>query len=479
MPKPIKPSKTSLPKNLIPLPRLSAGEVGRAARLGKPMARRVHFIGIGGIGMSSLARWFLAQNWLVTGSDAAKGVITQELAKDGIKVKIGHKKANLPKNTDLVVMTSAIPSDNPELLAAEALGIKAVRYSEALGNLTRQYKTIAIAGSHGKSSTTAMVASILIKAGMDPTVIIGTKMSGWNFRAGKSEWLVIEADEYKGAFWNYKPYAAIVTNVDLEHIDFYKNLSAVKNSFLKFLNSVSKEGYMVLNGDNENLVSIIPRVKQGNIIVFSAGDKKLIERIKKIIKVPGTHNVMNALAAWRLASALGIKDEVIEKAVAGYKGVWRRIEYKGETPGGVKVFDDYAHHPTEVKATLQALREKFPKQKIAVCFEPHQQRRLTSLYKEFVNSWTDADYVLLADVYNPKGRDEASKTKNSESLARDINRLPSLSPRSLSEVGSKALYVGHGKNIRSAVAKLPLKKGDILVMMGAGSIADITPTLFK
>ncbi len=330
-----KPPKSSSPKAPLPLPRPTAGEVGRAVRLGKPMAGRVHFIGIGGIGMSSLARWFLAQNWLVTGSDAAKGVITQELAKDDIKVKIGHKKANLPKNADLVVMTSAIPSDNPELLAAEALGIKAVRYSEALGNLTRQYKTIAIAGSHGKSSTTAIVASILIKAGMDPTVVIGTKVDlprrgetktgGWNFRAGKSEWLVIEADEYKGAFWNYKPYAAIVTNVDLEHVDFYKNLSAVKNSFLKFLNSVSKEGYMVLNGDNENLVSIIPRVKQGNIIVFSAGDKKLIERIKKIIKVPGTHNVMNALAAWRLASALGIKDEVIEKAVAGYKGAHQNV----------------------------------------------------------------------------------------------------------------------------------------------------------
>jgi UDP-N-acetylmuramate--alanine ligase len=148
--------------------------------------------------------------------------------------------------------------------------------------------------------------------------------------------------------------------------------------------------------------------------------------------------------------------------------------------GGVKVFDDYAHHPTEVKATLQALREKFPKQKIAVCFEPHQQRRLTSLYKEFVNSWVDANYVLLADVYNPKGRDEISKTKNSESLARDINRLPSSCELGVvSRELPKAIYVGPGKNIRSAVAKLPLKKGDVLVMMGAGSIADITPTLFK
>ncbi len=419
--------------------------------------------------MSSLARWFLAQNWLVTGSDAAKGVITQELAKDGTKVKIGHKKANLPKNADLVVMTSAIPADNPELLASQALGIKTVRYSEALGNLTRQYKTIAIAGSHGKSSTTAMVASILIKAGMDPTVIIGTKMDGWNFRAGKSEWLVIEADEYKGAFWNYRPYAAIVTNVDLVHVDFYKNLSAVKNSFLKFLNSVSPEGCMVLNGDNQNLVSIIPRIKKGNIIIFSEGDKKIIEKIKKVINVPGRHNVMNALAAWHLAKALGIKEGVIEKAIAGYKGVWRRIEYKGTTPKGIRVFDDYAHHPTEVRATLQALREKFPTRKIAVCFEPHQQRRLTSLYKEFVGAWNDADYVLLIDVYNPKGRDEVSETKNSKSLAKDINKLSPV----------KATHIGSEKNIKANIAKLPLSKNDVIVMMGAGSIADVTPSLLK
>ena len=457
--KPLKPSKPLPSKTALLLPRQFSGEAGK----------RVHFIGIGGIGMSSLARWFLAQNWLVTGSDAVKSAITQELAKDGIKVKIGHKRANLPNKADLVVMTSAIPADNPELQAAEALGIKAVRYAEALGNLTRQYKTIAIAGSHGKSSTTAMVASILIKAGMDPTVVIGTKMDGWNFRAGKSEWLVIEADEYKGAFWNYRPYAAIVTNIDLEHVDFYKDLSAVKNSFLKFLNSVSPEGYMVLNGDNGNVVSIIPRIKQGNIVIFSEGDKKIIEKIGRVIKVPGKHNIMNALAAWRLAESLGIKEDVMEKALLGYKGVWRRIEYKGTSAKGFKVFDDYAHHPTEVRATLQALREKFPRQKIAVCFEPHQQRRLASLYKDFVGSWNDADYVLLADVYIPKGRDEASKVKNSENLAKDINKL---SP-------GKAVYIGAAKNARQSIAKLPLKKNDIVVMMGAGSIADETPLILK
>lgn len=430
--------------------------------------KRVHFIGIGGIGMSSLARWFLAQNWLVGGSDATKSIITQELIKDGIKVKIGHKKTNLPQNTDLVIYTSAITlQNNPEFQKAIELGIKTQVYAEALGVLTRQYKTIAIAGSHGKSSTTAIVASILIKAGMDPTVIIGTKMNGSNFRSGKSEWLVIEADEYKGAFWNYSPYSAIVTNIDLEHVDFYKNLSAVKNSFLKFLNAVSRDGYAILNGDNENLLAIIPRFKQKNIITFSSNDKKIIDRIKNVIKVPGRHNIMNALSAWRMAKTLGIKDSVIEKALAEYKGVWRRIEYKGVTKNGIKLFDDYAHHPTEIRASLQAIREKFPNKKIAVYFQPHQQKRLVALYKDFINSFSDADYVLLIDVYNPKGRDELSQNINAKSLAKDINKLDP----------EKATYISHIKNIKKNIAKISLKKNDIAVIMGAGDIANITPLL--
>lgn len=441
----------------------------RAGFSSKEGQNRAHFIGIGGIGISSLARWFLAQNWIITGSDAVKNAITQDLVKDGIKVKIGHKTTNLPKNTDLVVYSAAIPAENPELKAAKALGVKQLKYPEALGVLTKQYKTIAIAGSHGKSSTTAMVSSILIKAGMDPTVIIGTKLNGWNFRAGKSEWLVIEADEYKGAFWNYKPYAAIVTNIDLEHIDFYKNLSAVKNSFVKFLNSVSPDGCMVLNGDNPNSVSIIPRIKRGNIIVFSAGDKKIIEKIKKIIKVPGRHNVENALAAWQLTKALGIKENIIEKSISEYKGIWRRIEYKGLTPKGIKVYDDYAHHPTEIRATLQALREKFPKSKIVCVLQPHQNKRLVSLYRDFINSFADADYVLLPDVYNPKGRDEVSQNINSKSLAKDINKL----------FTDKARWIQDLKNIKKEISKLPLIKGDIIVMMGAGDIVDTTPLLLK
>ena len=465
---------------------------------------QVHFIGIGGIGTSSLARYFLAQNWLVTGSDAVNSVITQELAKDGIEVKIGHKKSNLPKNAHLVIHTAAMPADNPEFKLAEKLGIKIQTYPQALGELTKKYKTIAIAGSHGKSSTTAMVATILIKAKMDPTVIIGTKINGWNFRAGKSEYLVIEADEYKGAFWNYYPYAAIVTNIDLEHVDFYKNLTAVKNSFLKFLKHIPENGHIILNGDNKNVASIIPRLKKGNIATFSHKDKKIINKIKKIIKVPGRHNIMNALAAFKLSKALGIEEEIILKALSSYKGVWRRIEYKGNTPEGYKVFDDYGHHPTEIKATLQAIYEKFPKKNIVCVFQPHQQKRLVALYKDFTTSFADADYILIPNVYNPKGRDELSHNINSESLAKDINKSLSTPSSVITTTTSvipatsvittttsvipakagiqnfpRAKYIGSLKNIPKEIKKLPLKKGDIIVMMGAGDIAEITPLLLK
>jgi UDP-N-acetylmuramate--alanine ligase len=423
--------------------------------------------------MSSLSRWFLAQKWLVTGSDAARSSITRELSKDGVSVKIGHKEANLPKKADLVVVSAAVPADNAELALAVKLGIKVQRYSECLGDLTRKYKTIAVCGSHGKSSTTAMVATIFIKAKLDPTVVIGTKLDGWNFRAGKSEWLIIEADEYNGAFWNYKPYAAVVTNIDLEHVDFYKDLSAVKNSFYKFLRSA--ERYVVANKDNKNAFDVSQKIKTAKVTYFSAADKVRVEKLKNILKVPGTHNVMNALAAWKMAELIGVEEDVILKAIASYKGVWRRLEYKGRTPEGVKIFDDYAHHPTEIKASLQAIREKYATEHLICVFQPHQSRRLVALYKDFISSFDDADSVLTLDTYNPKGRDEVSQNINATSLAEAINKRNG---------SKKSFYIGSHKNIRKTLTSLVKDKGlkagkTVAVLMGAGDVSDETDKLVK
>ncbi len=452
--------------------KLSVKALSGRASLGEPSARRVHFVGIGGIGMSSLARYFLAQNWLVTGSDAEKGVLTKELTKEGIKVHIGHKATNMPKNASFVVKSAAIPADNEELVAATSLNIPIKTYSETLGGITKDMKTVAICGSHGKSTTTAMVASIFIKAKMDPTVVIGTKLNGWNFRSGKSEWLIIEADEYTGAFWNYHPDHAICVNIDLEHIDFYKNLTAVKASFKKFLTKIPKGGVVVMNKDNDNSVSVSQNIKNGRVIFFSSKEKARIEKLRSVLKVPGAHNVMNALAAWHLAESVGIDEKTILSSLSSYKGVWRRLELKGSSKSkGYKIFDDYAHHPTEIKASLSALKEKYHNKYLVCVFQPHQSRRLIGLYKDFVGAFSDADSVFLFDVYNPKGRDEISKKYNSQTLAKDIP-------------GNKAKYISSGKDLKKMISKMAIEdkvkeKNMVVVLMGAGTITDLAPSLLK
>ncbi len=229
------------------------------------MKPRIHFIGIGGIGTSALARWFLVKGYKVSGSDASPSETTQELRRQGIKVFIGHKALNLDKNTDLVVHTAAIKLENPEFNKAKELKIPVMTYSQALGSLTRQYKTIAIAGAHGKSTTTALMSLVAIKAKLDPTVIVGTKLkefSGSNFRNGKSEYLIIEADEYANAFSNYFPWAAIILNIDREHLDYYKNLSEIKNAFLGFIGNVKSGGILILNKDDKNLFSLKNKIAQ-------------------------------------------------------------------------------------------------------------------------------------------------------------------------------------------------------------------------
>ncbi|MBI1838720.1 MAG: hypothetical protein HYR95_00230 [Candidatus Colwellbacteria bacterium] len=238
---------------------------------------KVHFIGIGGIGISALARYFLAQNWLVSGSDASKTQESVEIAKDGAKVKIGHKKSNIRPNLDLVVYSQAIPQDNLEIMEAKRLKIPVKTYPEALGELTTKYKTLAVAGSHGKSTTTALLGLIFLEAKLDPTVIVGTKLKefgGKNFRLGRSKYLIIEADEYKGSFLNYSPEAILITNIDREHLDYYKDLTSIKKSFLKFMNNLNPGGILVLNKDDKNLFSLKSKLENKKVIWFSLRDAK-------------------------------------------------------------------------------------------------------------------------------------------------------------------------------------------------------------
>jgi len=437
----------------------------------------VHFIGIKGIGISSLAKWFKARGWKVSGSDIA------------IK---GHKASFLPKDARLVIYSNAISKNNPELLKAKKLGIKTFSYPEALGELTKIYKPIAVAGSHGKSTTTALLSLILIGADLDPTVIIGTKLGqfgGSNFRNGKSGWLVIEADEWKGAFWRYSPLYAIVTNIDKEHLDFYKNFSNVKKSFLKFIKNIGAmrphSGILVLNKDDKPLYDLRNQInkiaRKNNVKVLWYGTILLqysaYQRVKKVLRIPGRHNVSNALAAYTLAKSLGIKEKTILDAFKKYKGAWRRMEYRGMFHvSGFKsrVYDDYAHHPTEIKATLAAFREKFPKSKIVCVFQPHQADRLKRLFKEFQAAFKDADYLILLPIYKVAGRDHRKdKRFTSKILASKIPGAIYLkNPKKLPQIIKKTFNSQHSHTNS-------YNSHYILVMMGAGDIVKYTSLLLR
>ncbi|MDR3581846.1 MAG: UDP-N-acetylmuramate--L-alanine ligase [Candidatus Pacebacteria bacterium] len=447
----------------------------------------VHFVGIGGIGVSALARYFLSQNWAVSGSDAARHVITDGLKKDAINVKIGHKRANVPPDTSIIIKSQAIPGDNPEIKEAARRGIKVLSYPEALGSITRQYRTIAIAGSHGKSTTTALAALLLIRNGLDPTVVIGNNLKefgGQNFRIGKSDWLVIEADEYGRAFYHYSPSIAMVTNIDREHLDIYKNITDAKNAFMHFLANTVAGGALILNRDDKNLRSLKTRIaalakrKKLRVIWYSAKDPSTA-KIEKVMKIFGTHNLSNAESVYQLGTLLGFGEKNTLAAIGSYRGAWRRMEYRGTMKlGGGKapVYDDYAHHPTEIKATLRAIKEQFPKQPLICVFQPHQTKRLELLFKEFTGAFDDADITMLLPIYRVRGRDEAG-SQSSESLTEAIRRR---------DPDRYVVYVERAKDLPAAVKDFylssPFAKKDrspVIVMMGAGDVVNATASLIK
>lgn len=445
----------------------------------------VYFIGIGGIGMSALARWFKANGYNIEGSDLVKSSTTEELMREGIVVYIGaHDGARISRKISRVIYNQAVPLDNPELQRAKELGIPLATYPQALGELTKIYRTIAIAGAHGKSTTTALVALIMQHAKLGPTVIIGTKLKEFdngNFRLGKGEHLVIEADEWKGSFWNYFPFAALVTNIDREHLDFYKNFTAVKKSFLRFLGNVYPYGLVVLNKDDKNLSALRKRVKRP--IVWYTVNSKEAEAVKKVIKIPGSHNLSNAIGAYTLCRALGIKKSIILSAISMYNGAWRRSEFRGCFEGA-DVYDDYGHHPTEIKATLQGFKEKFPNKKLICVFQPHQRERLKILFKDFVEAFDAADDLVLLEIYNVAGREEKRTRINSQKLARAISARRDASvpvPKNMKELKAtlKEKIAGALPVIARRATARPSYNNVIIVMMGAGTINEWTDDLLR
>lgn len=380
------------------------------------MARKIHFIGIGGIGVSSLAQYYLATGDKVSGSDVARSEITDLLTKKGIKIFIGQSAQNI-SDYDLVIHSAAIKEGNPEYDEAGRRGIKTILYAEAIGELTKKYKTIAVSGSHGKSTTTAMIALILIQAGLDPTVIIGTKLrelENNNFRLGESQWLVLEADEYNRSFYNYHPQIIVLTNIDAEHLDIYGDLEGVKKGFAHYLKNLTATGTLIANGQDKTVRAVVENM-------FEAGTRQVVlyndrDLARHRLSVPGSHNESNAEAAYQVGKLLDLSDEVIRASLKGFKGTWRRLE---EVVQGV--YSDYAHHPTEIRASLTALKEANPAKKLICVFQPHQRDRLNHLFDEFKSAFAAADQVILIPLYAPAGR-SAGSGKTSADLVAEINQ---------------------------------------------------------
>jgi len=430
---------------------------------------KIHFIGIGGIGVSALAKYYLKKGNEVSGSDLVSSEITQALKKMGAKIFIGeHRAENIPEKVNLVIYSPAVNFSNPELEKAINGGSvsfrKVLSYPQALGELTKEYFTVAVSGTHGKSTTTAMIGLILIKAGLDPTIILGTKMKelgNSNCRVGRSKYLLIEADEHFASFLNYWPNIIVLTTIEEDHLDYYKNLNNILKAFKEYVSRLQKEGVLIINKDDRN----IKRLKIKNHIVNYSLKQKEAKELKRILKVPGNHNVSNALAALSVARALKISDKVSFRALAQYTHSWRRFEIHKVKFNGKKItlVSDYGHHPTEIMVTLKAAREKYPEKKIFCVFQPHQYQRTYYLFKDFVRVIKGApvDGMIITDIYDVAGREEKSikKRVSAEKLARAIKR-------------KQTIYLPK-KEILNYLKK-NLKGGEVLIIMGAGDIYNLT-----
>ena len=386
----------------------------------------VHFVGIGGIGMSGIAEVMVNLGYQVQGSDQAEGANVRRLRDEGVKIAIGHAAANLA-GAEVVVVSSAIKSDNPELIAARTQRLPVVRRAEMLAELMRLKSCVAIAGTHGKTTTTSMVAALLDAAGFDPTVINGGIINayGTNARLGAGDWMVVEADESDGTFLKLPADIAVVTNIDPEHLDYFKNFEAVQDAFRVFVENVPFYGFSVMCTDHSVVQSLVGRIEDHRIITYGenpqadvrlldvshAGGASLfsialrdragqfVREIKNLaLPMPGRHNALNATAAIAVAHELGVGDEVIRDALAGFGGVRRRFTRTG-TWNGVSVIDDYGHHPVEIAAVLKAARESTKGQVIALV-QPHRYTRLAALFEQFCTCFNDADAVIVAPVYS-------------------------------------------------------------------------------
>jgi UDP-N-acetylmuramate--alanine ligase len=438
--------------------------------------RNIHFVGIGGIGMSGIAEVLLNLGYQISGSDMKETEVTRRLQALGCQIDYGHRRENL-KEADVVVLSSAIRPNNPEVEAAGERLIPIIPRAEMLAELMRMKVGIAIAGTHGKTTTTSLIATVLGAGGLDPTVVIGGRLNsiGSNAKLGQGEFLVAEADESDGSFLKLMPTIAVVTNIDPEHLDYYKGIEEIKEAFLDFLNKIPFFGLAVLCLDHPNIQSLLPKLKKRFTTYglttqadFQAGEiefdglstafdvlyqRKEIGRLK--IRMPGLHNVYNALAAVATAFELDIPFHIVQETLKDFSGIQRRFQIKGEK-NGVLVVDDYGHHPVEIMATLKAAKTGWKRRVIAV-FQPHRYTRTQALFNDFLTAFYDADVLILTDIY------AAGEDRIEEVEARGLFE-------GIREYGHKDVtYIPDKKGIVDHLLNVVVP-GDMVITLGAGDI---------
>lgn len=463
----------------------------------KFVVKYLHFVGIGGSGMCGIAEVLLNLGYVVSGSDIARSSVTDHLTALGAKVYIGHKPENI-EGADAVVVSSAIKPDNPEVVAAKACKLPVVPRAVMLAELMRLRRGIAIAGAHGKTTTTSLTATLLAAGGLDPTYVIGGRLnsSGVNARLGAGEFLVAEADESDASFLNLMPVLSVVTNIDHDHMDTYgHDFNKLKDAFVEFLSRLPFYGVAVLCVDDENVRSIIPRVTRRvigyglteaaevrAIDIRSEGTRTAYTILRPghaplpvVLNLPGLHNVTNSLAAVAVATLVGVDDKAIVKGLSEFTGVGRRFAQYGQLPirnaegqatGSFTLVDDYGHHPHEIEATIAAVHTAWPEKRLLVVFQPHRYTRTRDCFEDFVNLLCQADAVVLADVY-PAG--EAPLVgADGRALAHAV-RLRGQ---------NNLIFCPHIEDVPAAVHKM-VRDGDVVLTIGAGSVGRVPAMLVK
>jgi UDP-N-acetylmuramate--alanine ligase len=452
--------------------------------------RHIHFVGIGGAGMSGIAEVLANLGYQVSGSDLAEGAATRRLRELGARVSLEHAAANI-EGADAVVVSSAVRSDNPEVRAARARRVPVVPRALMLAELMRLKQGVAIAGTHGKTTTTSLAASVLAEGGLDPTFVIGGRLNaaGTNARLGQGEFIVVEADESDASFLHLQPVIAVVTNIDADHMETYQHdFARLKQAFVQFLQNLPFYGSAILCADDPQVREILPFVSKPVVTYGLSPDAQLragtLEHaagsmrfnvlregrppLPAVLSLPGAHNVLNALAAFAVGMELGVADAAILKALAEFRGVGRRFQRYGDVAlaggGRFALVDDYGHHPAEMAATLAAARGAFPGRRIVLAFQPHRYTRTRDLFEDFVRVLSTADALVLAEVY-PAG-ETPIVAADGRSLARAVRVAGKVEP----------VFVEDVAQMGAAIRRVA-RDGDVVVTMGAGSIAAVPAQL--